>query len=186
MQYRTRLLLGFGALLFCMVHILSEHLGGGVKSHHLLNRPDLPAISNWYGLFVLPTLAWILGVRLRTNASPSGSTMTTRTKNVVAVLLIAALYGSVLAASFEFGHEAVTSGLALGLLALAVVFPIYRAECILGFVAGMTFTFGAVLPTIFAGVLALISLLLHPLLRVLFRVIARLSSRLLRSSSGAA
>lgn len=186
MQYRTHLFLTLGALLFVIVHILSEHLGGGVESHHLLNRPDLPAISNWYGLLVLPTLAWILGVRLRANDSPSGRTMTTRTKNVVAGLLIAALYGLVLAASFESGREAVTSGLFLGLLALAVVFPIYRAECILGFVAGMTFTIGAVLPTIFAGVLALVSSLLHPLSRVLFRVIARLSSRLLRSSSGAA
>ena len=37
-----------------------EYTHGGVKSHHLLNRPDLPAISNWWGALLLPILSWFL------------------------------------------------------------------------------------------------------------------------------
>jgi hypothetical protein len=37
-----------------------EHFHGGVKSHHLFHRSDLPAISNWWGALVLPGLAWFL------------------------------------------------------------------------------------------------------------------------------
>jgi len=48
-----------------------------------------------------------------------------------------------------------------GLFILALFFPIYRAECFLGFVIGMTFTFGAVLPTGVGIIIALIGALLY-------------------------
>ena len=34
-----------------------------------------------------------------------------------------------------------------GLLLLALFFPIYRSECFLGFVIGMSYTSGVILPT---------------------------------------
>ena len=37
-------------------HLAWEHFNGGVASHHFLNRADLPAISNAWGLLLLPTL----------------------------------------------------------------------------------------------------------------------------------
>ena len=41
-------------------HLAWEHFHGGVVSHHLLNRADLPAISNAWGAVFLPALAWFL------------------------------------------------------------------------------------------------------------------------------
>lgn len=35
-----------------------EHFNGGVASHHILDRADLPSISNWWGGLVLPLLTW--------------------------------------------------------------------------------------------------------------------------------
>jgi len=49
----------------------------------------------------------------------------------------------------------------IGMLLLALFFPIYRAECILGFVIGMTFTFGAALPTAFGAIFALLGAILY-------------------------
>lgn len=82
-----------------------EHLNSGVVSHHLLQREDLPAISNWWGALVLPLLA--------------------------------------------------------------LLFPLYRAECLLGFVLGMCFTFGVLIPTGLGTLVVLMSFILHKTLRPL-------------------
>ena len=67
--YRFPILIPLAALLFAAAHLTFEHYTGGVRSHHLLNRPDLPAISNWLGLITLPLLGVVLGLRVRTHPS---------------------------------------------------------------------------------------------------------------------
>jgi hypothetical protein len=37
--------------------LLWEHLQGGVLSHHLRNDPELPAISNWWGGLLVPSIS---------------------------------------------------------------------------------------------------------------------------------
>ena len=140
--YRLPVAAALVALAFAGAHLGWEHFDGGVRSHHLLNRADLPEISNWFGLIILPVLGWAFGVRLRNRPGTRWS---------VCLGLIASLvYGAALAASFELGATDITKTLFFGLLPLAIIAPIYRAECMLGFVAGMTFTFGAILPCLFA------------------------------------
>ena len=56
----------------------------------------------------------------------------------------------------------------MGMLLLALMLPVYRAECVLGFVLGMTFTFGAILPTVVASVIAAFSALVHLCVRPVF------------------
>lgn len=158
-RYRTPALLAVATLLFAAAHLAFEHFNGGVRSHHLLDRADLPAISNWFGLIVLPALGALLGIRiLRARAA---SARTRLPAGVWLGLVSGVAYGAALAVSFELGVSAFTSGLFLGLFLLAAALPIYRAECVLGFVLGMTFTFGAVLPTLVAAVFATISFVLR-------------------------
>ena len=38
--------------------LLWQHFHQGVPAHHLLDNPDLPVVSNWYGGLLLPVLAW--------------------------------------------------------------------------------------------------------------------------------
>jgi hypothetical protein len=52
-----------------------------------------------------------------------------------------------------------------GLLLLALLLPVYRAECVLGFVLGMAFVFGVVLPTAVATLIAAFSALIHRAIR---------------------
>ena len=64
---RFPILIPLAALVFAAAHLTYEHFTGGVRSHHVLNRPDLPAISNWFGLLTLPLLGVVLGLRVRTH-----------------------------------------------------------------------------------------------------------------------
>lgn len=167
-QKRLRLptLLAVASLVFVASQLLHEHLNGGVRAHHLLDRSDLPAISNWLGLIVLPTLGWLFGTRLRNHrASPA---LPRRSSGLWMGLVGALIYGSALAAAFELDASAVSSVMFLGLFLLAILFPLYRAEYVLGFVVGMTITFGAVLPALVAAVIAAFS----ATVRFIFRAVA--------------
>ena len=52
-------------LAYAIAQLALEALDGGVQSHHLLNRPDLPAISNGFGLLTLPAIGLAVGLRAR-------------------------------------------------------------------------------------------------------------------------
>ncbi len=158
--------LGFG-LLAATLHLGWEITQGGVKSHHLLDRSDLPAVSNWWGLLILPLLGWfasgVVTARARTNEGAAA--------RAVAGFTGALLVGVALAASFAAGYESVSSGLFFATLVSGLVLPIYRAEYVFGFVLGMTFVFGAALPTIAASVAAAISAAAHFLVRPAFALL---------------
>ncbi len=152
-------------------HLAWEHFHGGVATHHILQRADLPAISNWWGALLLPGLAWFLTGRIQRRVEhPSGGTgnKSTIPWSVVAGFGVALLLGTLLAVSFESGARSMTSTVFQATLLLALLLPAYRAECLLGFVLGMAHTFGAILPTgvgsIIATGSAIIQLGLRPLL----------------------
>lgn len=149
--------LALASLVFVAVLLAHEHFNGGVRSHHLLDRRDLPTISNWFGVTVLPLLGWLLGVRMRNQLISSDRS---RLPKAVGIGLVCSLlYGAVFATSFVVGASTIATGLFLGLFLLAAALPAYRIECIFGFVVGMAFTFGAVLPALVAVVVAAVSVL---------------------------
>lgn len=153
------IIIPLAALAFATGHLSFEHFTGGVKSHHLLYNPDLPAISNWYELFTLPLLGFILGMRIR--RLPFTSRWAGIPLSILTPLLCSLIYGAVLAISFMLGLENLTSGVLLLLCVFAIVYPIYRIEYIFGFVVGMTITIGGVLPLFFALILAMISFVIR-------------------------
>src|SRR4051794_32416372 len=57
---RIRIMLTGLVMLAELLHLAWEYTHGGVHSHHILNRPDLPAISNGWGALLLPLLSWFL------------------------------------------------------------------------------------------------------------------------------
>jgi hypothetical protein len=145
-----------------------KHGHGGVPSHHLLHRADLPGLSCWWDAFVLPLLTWGLLGRLRHRLVFSGTEEAWPPQRDLPVLLgfaAALLFGAVLALLFVGGQEQALSYLVDGLFLLALLFPLYHAECMLGFVLGMTWTFGSVLPTLFASLVALMSVVLYRFIR---------------------
>lgn len=140
---------------------------GGVPSHHLLAREDLLSFSNGWGGLLLPLLAWFLSYRIQKRIYNGKEKYSKENlpAHVVYGFVGALLFGIVLSTFFTFGNEEMPFYMMMGLLALALFFHIFRAECFLGFVMGMTFTFGGVLPTIIGSVLALLGAVLYLLVR---------------------
>lgn len=151
--------------------LLWKHFHGGVPAHHLLHNPELPKISDWSGGLLLPVLAWFLsglaGRRLRRADS-------TALGPVIAGLAAGLAFGVAMSVSFASGHESITSYLFYALLPMALFLPVYRPECLLGFVLGMSMTFGVVLPTIFGSLMALATFVIH---RFIGLPLARLAGR---------
>lgn len=177
---RIRIYLTVAVLLAEIGHLAWEHFHGGIASHHFLNRADMPAVSNGWGLLLLPAISWFLGgIALRRSIAtaaavtinvPGGQAEAAGLARGVFVGFFAGLlFGASLAATFSLGYHDVTSILFFGMLLLALVFRVYRAECVLGFVLGMTFTFGAILPALVASVVAVISAVAHRVLYPLAR-----------------
>jgi hypothetical protein len=166
---RLRLYLFALVMLAELAHLTWEHFKGGVHSHHILNRSDMPAISNWWGILLLTALTWFLTDRIQRRIALHSGGEEAASKlpvSVVAGFSGSLLFGILLAVSFANNYEAVAEFLFFGMCLLALLLPIYRAECVLGFVFGMTFTFGAVLPTAIGSVVAAVStaiqLLVYP------------------------
>ena len=144
-------------LLASAAHLAWESINGGVQSHHLLARPDLPAVSNWWGLVLLPLLGWLASRRaVRETTSDDRAA-----RRPVLRFMGALLVGLVLSSSFAAGFDSVARVIFLASLAVGLILPIYRAEYIFGFVLGMSFVVGPVLPTIAALLGAAISAVVH-------------------------
>lgn len=143
------------ALVFAACHIAFEYFNGGVKTHHFLARGDLPGFTNWLGLAVLPLVAIALAVRVGKMQKAAGPFDLPRA--VAIPLMGSLLYGATLAASFHFGATQVSLVVLGGLLLAALALPVYRAEYMLGFIVGMTTTFGSVISLLFAIVFGALS-----------------------------
>jgi hypothetical protein len=180
-QPRWRLYFTALVVLFELAHLAWEHFNGGVRSNHVLDRSDLPAISNGWGALLLPVLTWFLTGRIqRRIALHSGGkeAVSKFPASVVVGFVGSLLFGILLSASFANGYETISSYLFLGMFVLALLLPVYRAECVLGFILGMTFTFGAVLPTVVGSIIAAVSAVIHFFVRpVLVRLWTRLKKR---------
>ncbi len=142
--------------------LIWQYFHGGVPNHHLLHRADLPAISNWWGGILLPILSWFLLGRIQTRLLKNASeNINNSTKKVTFSFVISFIYGAALSLAFVQGYQDVSSIMFPGILFFAIFFRIYREEFLLGFIISMSFTFGAVLPTIFGSLIALISVIVY-------------------------
>ncbi len=144
------------------VFLAWQHVHGGVPSHHFLDRADMPAISNWWGGLLLPCMVWFLAGRVhRRVAAQKGNSM----RFAVIGFLGALCFGVLLSVFFTRGAEQVTGVMFQSLFLMALVLPIYRAEYLMGFVLGMAYTFGGVLPSIIGSVVALVAMVIHRYIR---------------------
>lgn len=163
----SRLTLAALALLAEAIHLGWEALHGGIVSHHLLQSADMPGLSNAWGLLILPALAaWAAG-RL-----PRPGTTVRGWLPVALGFALPLLLGAALSLAFQLKLQALTEAIFFGLLLLALLLPAHRPESLLGFVLGMSWTFGAVIPTLIGGVIAGLSWLLRSAARRLWRVVA--------------
>jgi len=159
---QSRLALAATAFVLETCHLGWEFTHGGVPAHHLLNDAGMPALSNWWGLLVAPLLVWFLVGRIQRRAATQVETGSRERFRTLAQARfgVALLWGAALAVAFSLGSPAV-NWIFFGAFAAALVVPVWRAEYVLGFALGMTFTFGAVLPVLVASTIAACSFVVH-------------------------
>lgn len=161
-----RLLFAGIALLAIGAQLGWEALHGGIVTHHLLQRDDMPGMSNAWGLLILPALAaWTVG-RLPPRPRVARDWLPLLIGFGVPLLL-----GAALSVSFVFGATALSMAILLAMLVLAVLLPADRRECVSGLVLGQCLTFGPVLPLLFGAIFAGISWLLHRCVRWVWHVV---------------
>jgi len=139
-----------------------NYLHGGIPSHHLLADENLPKVSNAWGGLLLPVLAWFLTWRIQKRIfrkMDKGSEVNLRP--VIFAFAFSLMYAAIMAALFSFDHPDATGNMMFAIFAIALFVPVYKSEYLLGFVIGMTVTFGAVLPTLIGTILCMISAVLY-------------------------
>lgn len=139
-----------------------NYFHGGIPRHHLLADPSMPSVSNAWGGLVLPLLAVavVYFVRKRMQQKDEAGARQVMTRAALGFALSAA-FGLTFASLFMAQQNEVLNYLVMTLPLLAFLFPLYRAEFVLGFVLGMTYTIGAVLPAAFASLVAIMSAVLY-------------------------
>lgn len=157
-----------------------EHFNGGVTSHHLLGQEDFPSISNWWSGLLLPILTWFLLSRIEKRLDKQAS-HTQQTNNSISKVywffLTGVIFGILLSISFMNEYKPFLDNVLYILIALSFIIPIYYSEFILGFILGMTFTFGAIIPTLFILIMAVIGLVIYKFIRpIILSLITRLGN----------
>lgn len=160
---QVRLPLIMLVLLWEIIHLGWEQFHGGVRSYHFLAMEEMPVISNWWELLpVRPRLVRCGSNSKRMDTASEGKdAKSTMPVGTIVGFIVPLVFGLLLSFSSTNGYDDITSYLFFGMFALALLLPIHRGECLLGFVLGMTFTFGAILPMLIGSILAALSALVH-------------------------
>ncbi len=161
-----------------------EHFHGGVASHHILHQQNLPAISNWWSGLLLPILTWLLlsGIERRLGKSSQVKQTNNLQTKVLSLFITGLVFGILIATSFTNGYNLFLDNVLYITLVLSLIIPIYYSEFILGFILGMTYTFGAILPTAFILILAGIGILTYKFIRpIIMKLIMKFVNNLNKS-----
>jgi uncharacterized protein YacL len=158
-------------LFTCIIAILIfglliwQHFNGGVPSHHILQQKDLPEISNWWGAVLLPILAWIVSGRIEKRITNQGSTNQNQSLTIIGLFIAGLFLGILIALAFINNYKPFLDNVPYIFLLLSLFIPIFYSEFILGFILGMAYTFGTILPTVFILILSFLGFLIYRYIR---------------------
>ena len=149
-----------------------QYTHDGVPSHHFLQRADLPAMSNWWGGLILPAISWFLLGRTHQRILAQEAPVQRYPLSIIAGFVLAFLYAVMISILFLNNSE-LTGQIFLGIFLIAVFIKVYREECVLGFVISLSYTFGAIIPLVFAIIFSLASALIYHAVRFILSLFRR-------------
>lgn len=156
--------------LYSLSILLWDYFHDGVPSHHFLANKNLPKVSNWWGIITLPLAFAFLFYRIqRREFTNSNSIDKKRIAHLILHFGMAFLYALIIAVAFSNGNSSVSSFFFFGIFALGLFFPLHKSEFCLGFILGLSYTFGGVLPLVICFFLAIICFLLLTISRFVWR-----------------
>ena len=152
-----------------------EHFHGGVPKHHILQRKELPEISNWWGGLLLPVLTWFLLGRVQKRIDKQlliGPEPKHYRFQIISYFITGLCLAILLVIAFINNYTPFLENVPYIFLLLSLFIPIYFSEFILGFILGMSYTFGVILPTAFVLILTILGFLIYKFIRPIFVKIA--------------
>ncbi|MDH7447050.1 hypothetical protein [Aquimarina sp. 2201CG14-23] len=145
------------------LHVLWEYFNGGVTTHHLLAREDLPGISNLWGLLTIPLLSWIL-ISL-SSWIHNKNKVTYSISKITYGFIGSLIFGILMSLLWEFDLENMLQYAIWLPIPISLLLRVYLPGNLLGFILGLTYTFGGVLPIGIGIVLTISSLLVWTIFR---------------------
>lgn len=146
-------------------HLAWDYFHEGVPTHYLLHSQDMPGISNWWGGILLPLQTWFLLNLIQRGLNNDNPSETSKSFTIMVYRFIAALaFGLLLSFLFTIGSD-LPGYMMIGVILISFFVPIYRPEYFLGFVLGMAYTFGAMLPMLFGVILSIIGMISYKIVR---------------------
>ncbi|SFC06946.1 hypothetical protein SAMN05421780_102463 [Flexibacter flexilis DSM 6793] len=127
--------------------LLWQYFNGGIPKHHFLADESMPVVSNAWGALTIPLLTWFSLQRIKAGLF-NNLTEINFPKNTVLAFGCAAAFGISLGLALLFNWSIFLENVPFIVLGLAVFFPVYKAEYFLGFVLGLTYFVGGVLPVV--------------------------------------
>lgn len=167
---RTKLIITSTTTLIMLGLLLLEHSRGGVNSYHPLGNEDLPKISNWLSLLMIPVFSWLTLSSLQKRNRIENNTQKPISKSQFYAFIGAVLFGVLTTIEF-YSELGISKHLLFFTIVLAFFVPIYRAEYYFGYVLGMIYGFGGVLPILFGGTFIIIYLIEYKLIRSGFLIL---------------
>ena len=159
------------AVLFLQVGLLTwEYFNGGIATHHLLMREDLPGFSNLWGIAILPLLVWLTGESAKKRLSLLLETSElSKEKQKIAVTFGTIFFLSLLQSIvFYMGFHDLAKYILFGFILVGLFIPLYRMEAITGYVIGACITSGPVMPFVGVVLFGLVSVISHFMFKPLF------------------
>lgn len=132
-----------------------------VPNYHLLHDPELPSVSNWWNLLVLPLMTLICLKITQTRILKNQKNHAEANTSALIGLVFAFNFGATVAGSYHLGMTAYVWMLLAALPIVSLFVRIYHAECILGLVFSISFVFGALSSLCFALCVAIVGYVLY-------------------------
>lgn len=144
--------------------LLCQYFNEGIPNHHFLARTDMPRVSNAWGLLTIPFFTWFMLYRVDKRVFKN-TTELAFPRAVFIAFVASLVFGIILGISIQAGVKEFSGNVPIMLCVLALLFPTYRAEYFLGFVLGLTYFVGGVLPIVVGAVFLLLSALVYLFVR---------------------
>ncbi|OAQ41889.1 hypothetical protein A5893_01870 [Pedobacter psychrophilus] len=150
-------------ILFVWLNLIWDYFHTGVPTHHILQREDLPGVSNWWGGLAVPLISWFLLIRIakRVNIKMAISNI----YNPSIYTFLGSLFFGIILSFFFTISSNITGYMMIGLIFLSFFIQLYKAEFLLGFIIGMTYTFGGILPIAIGSLLIILFTINYKLVR---------------------
>ncbi|TMP77586.1 hypothetical protein CWB73_19415 [Pseudoalteromonas phenolica] len=154
---KVRNYLMIAVVVFQIVLLTWESLNGGVVTHNFLAQKDMPGLSNWWGLAILPILVWLTAYNIEYRSEQIKDEQsrlafyTVAARSFVGMLLISLAQSTI----FSLGYSSIAASLLLVIALIALFLPLYRIEAVVGYVLGGAYFTGPMIP--FVGVILFVT-----------------------------